>query len=480
MSTTLDIGTPMIATEDRRRWLALAILATASFLVVVDTSTVNIAMPSIGADLGMEQSLMTWVVTAYVLPFGGLLLLGGRLADRFGHRLMFLCGLLGFVVASTAAGLSLNGSALLTARAVQGASAALLTPAALSILTQLFASGPERAKALGLWGAVAGLGGVAGVVLGGMLTASYGWAAIFFINVPIGLVAVVLTPMLIRPDTSLSAQPLDLPGALTATASISALVLSASLALDQGLFSPLPLASGLAGAALLSLFVIIERRSSHPLVPLSLFRQPGVLIGNLAMAITGGVTVGIFFFLSLHMQNVLGFDEMTTGLSQLPVALSLIFAAGLVPPMINRLGATSTLSLSLLALAAGLVWLAAAPIDAQFTAHLFGPSVLIGTSLSGAFISATDLALHRADSEQSGLVSGLVNTSQQIGGALGLAALAAAAGAVSSAAVGAGVDPVVALEEGYSLAYLVGAGLALFGAGATLIARPQRGAEGNR
>lgn len=458
---TADAATPE---RSRNRWLALTILALAQFLVVLDASIVNIALPSLGAGLGLDHNLLTWVITAYVLPFGGLLMLGGRLADRYGHRSIFLAGVLGFIAASLAAGLSVNGPMLLTARAVQGASAALLAPAALALLMQLFPASDGRAKALGIWGAVAGLGSVAGVLLGGVLTASVGWPAIFFINVPVGLVVLTVIPALLSRDVVSSRARLDLPGAITITLGIVALVAAFSIVLEVGFLSPVTLGLAAAGLILLGLFTVIELRSQEPLVSFSIFANRAVTLGNLTVLLIGGAVVGLFFVLSLHMQNVLGYDAMLTGLTQVPLALALIVAAGALPPVLAKVGSAPTLAVSLVGLAIGLVWLAQAPVQADFVLHLLGPTIVIGAALGGAFIAGTELAVQGVGEADSGLASGLVNTSQQIGGALGLALLFTLATTLSNSVAAGGADAVSALAAGYSAAYLGAAGLALLGA----------------
>ena len=442
------------------RWLALAILALAQFLVVLDASIVNIALPSLGAGLSLDDTLLTWVITAYVLPFGGLLMLGGRLADRYGHRTVFLAGVFGFIAASAAAGLSINGGMLLAARAVQGASAAMLAPAALALLMQLFPANTGRAKALGIWGAVAGMGSAAGVLLGGVLTASLGWSAIFFINVPIGLLVLTAIPALVRADVIISRPRLDLPGAVTVTGVVAAF----SMVLEFGFLSPLTLALAAAGLMLLALFVIIERNTKDPLVAFSIFANRAVSLGNLVMLLIGGVTVGLFFVLSLQMQNVLGYDAMMAGISQLPLALALILTAGLLPPVMAKAGSARTLAVALAVLAAGLAWLAQAPVDADFLLHLLGPSVIIGIGLGGAFIAGTELAVQGVGEADSGLASGLVNTSQQIGGALGLALLFTLAMTRSEALLTGGSGEASSLAGGYAAAYLGAAGLSLLAA----------------
>lgn len=465
MTTIVATAADAAATgRSRNRWLALTFLALAQFLVVLDASIVNIALPSLGAGLGLDHNLLTWVITAYVLPFGGLLMLGGRLADRYGHRRIFLVGVFGFIAASLAAGLSVNGAMLLAARAVQGASAALLAPAALALLMQLFPATDGRAKALGIWGAVAGLGSVAGVLLGGVLTASIGWSAIFFINVPVGLLVLVAIPALLNRDVVTSRAQLDLPGAITITLGVVALVAAFSMVLEVGFLSPITLGLAATGLVLIGLFTLIERRSAQPLVSFSIFANRAVTLGNLTVLLIGGAVVGLFFVLSLHMQNVLGYDAMLTGITQVPLALALIVAAGVLPPVMAKLGSARTLTVSLLILAAGLVWLALAPVGADFVLHLLGPTIIIGAALGGAFIAGTELAVQGVSEADSGLASGLVNTSQQIGGAIGLAVLFTLATTLSNGLGAAGADAVTALAGGYSAAYLGAAGLALLAA----------------
>ncbi|CAN7213613.1 DHA2 family efflux MFS transporter permease subunit [Devosia sp. LjRoot16] len=450
--------------RSRNRWLALTILALAQFLVVLDASIVNIALPSLGAGLGLDHNLLTWVITAYVLPFGGLLMLGGRLADRYGHRRVFLAGVSGFIAASLLAGLSINGPMLLMARAIQGASAALLAPAALALLMQLFPVTDGRAKALGIWGAVAGLGSVAGVLLGGVLTASIGWSAIFFINVPVGLVVLAAIPSLLSRDVAQSQARLDLWGAITITLGVVALVAAFSMVLEVGFLSPVTLGLGAAGVVLLGLFTVIELRSRDPLVSFAIFANRAVTLGNLVVLLIGGAVVGLFFVLSLHMQNVLGYDAMLTGLTQVPLALALIVTAGVLPPVMAKAGSARTLAVSLVGLAIGLVWLALAPVGADFVLHLLGPTIIIGAGLGGAFIAGTELAVQGVSEADSGLASGLVNTSQQIGGALGLAVLFTLATTLTSSLSAGGADEITALARGYSAAYLGAAGLALLAA----------------
>ncbi|CAH1207734.1 putative MFS-type transporter EfpA [Paenibacillus auburnensis] len=446
------------------RWWALIVLSLAQFLVVLDASIVNIALPSLGTDLQMNTNMLSWVITAYVLPFGGLLLLGGRLADRYGHRRLFIIGVAGFSLASGVAGLAQSGTWLLAARALQGASAALLAPAALALVAKLFMDPRDRAKALGIWGAVAGIGSAAGVLLGGVLTSSFGWPAVFYVNVPIGLLVIAAIPFLVSKDIARERTSLDMPGAITVTAGIVTLVAALSQIEQGGWTSPVTL--GLAGLSLVSLnaFIIIEKRVSHPLLPLAIFDNRFVLGGNLAMLLIGGATTGLFFALSVYMQQVLHYDAMKAGLTQLPLAGALVIIAGAIPAVVARMGMRNTLVISLLLLAGGLVWLAQTPSNATFAVHLLAPTLMIGIGLGGAFVVGTELAVHGVSDNEAGLASGLVNTSQQIGGAVGLAVLTTLSFIRTTDLLGGGALQAEALTGGYSWVFLGAAALSVIGA----------------
>lgn len=452
--------------QNPRRWLALSFLALAQFLVVLDASIVNIALPVIGSDLHMNAATLAWVITAYVLPFGGLLLFGGRLADRFGHRRLFLTGTVGFVIASTLAGLSVSSGMLILARVLQGASAALLAPAALALLTRLFPHPSERARALGIWGAVAGIGSAAGVLLGGVLTASLGWSSVFFVNVPTGIVVIVAVIALLSPDKAAQTDRLDLPGAAAITSALITAVGALTAWEQVGPGHPLTLAlSG--GTAVLSIgFVIVERRAAQPLIPLTVFRNRSLTVGNIVMLLLGAAMIALFFALSVYMQSVLGYSALTTGLSQLPLALALIAIAGVVPAALARFGVKSTLITFLLALAAGLTWLAFAPADAVFLTQILGPTLLIGVGIGGTFVTTTQLAVEDVPASEAGLAGGLVNTTQQIGGALGLAVLSTVAATRTSALANTGVAQPEALTSGFSWLLIGAAMFALAGVAA--------------
>jgi EmrB/QacA subfamily drug resistance transporter len=461
---------PAVQSRSRHRWWALAVLALAQFLVVLDASIVNIALPSVGTALGLDTSALAWVVTAYVLPFGGLLLLGGRLADRFGHRRVFLIGVAGFAAASLAAGLSVDGTMLLVARAIQGAFAALLAPASLALLTQLFPDAAARGKALGLWGAVAGMGSAAGVLLGGVLTASFGWPAVFFVNVPVGILVLVVIPLLVTRDRLTQGLRMDTAGAATVTLGLAAAVAALSEGGTLGWTNPIVLGLAVAAVALLACFVLVERRTSAPLVPFSFFRNRDALAGDLVMLVVGGATVALFFALSVYLQEVLHLDALSAGLSQLPLAVALVGIAGAVPAIVSRAGLRGTLTGALAVLAAGVVWFALGG-STGFVAGFLLPSVVIGLGLGATFVTATQLAVRGVPEQESGLASGLVNTAQQIGGALGLAVLGGIASAQTSALLAAGSDTTAATAGGFQLLFLGVAALALIGAAVTALVR---------
>ena len=468
------IPDPARPSRSNRRWFALIVLSIAQFLVVLDATIVNIALPEMGANLGLSSSAMAAVITAYVLPFGSLLLFGGRLADRFGHRRLTLIGVTGFVAASVAAGLSISGEMLLTARAVQGTSAALLAPAGLALVTQLFPLAADRTRALGIWAGVAGIGSAAGVLLGGLLTANLGWQSVFFINVPLGIFVIISIPLLITRGNPGTRARLDLLGAATITGALVALVASLSTAQQNGLTNPLALAL-LAGALVLgAAFIIIERRATSPLLPFGMFTNRNLAVGNLAMLLIGGATVSVFFVLSVYMQSVLGYSPLVAGITQLPLAGALVLTAGAVPALSRRIGVAATLIGSLLVVAAGLVWLAFAPADAQFAANLLGPSLLLGIGLGGSFVTATHMAVDGTGSDNAGLSGALINTSQQIGGAIGVTVLTAFAASRTAALQAAGSSIPEALTGGFSWLFLGAATIVLAAAAIVLIGHLRR------
>jgi EmrB/QacA subfamily drug resistance transporter len=469
-------ASPATPTVDPRRWLALALLAVAQFVVVLDASIMNIALPSIGADLDVAGEDLSWIINAYVLTFGGFLLLGGRLADLLGRRRVFVAGLVLFGAASLAGGLAASSSQLIAARAVQGLGGALLAPAALSILTTIFPAGAERNKALGVWGAVAGSGGAAGVLLGGVITDALSWEWVLFINVPIAAASALLAFRLIAESRAdVAHRSFDLPGAATVTAGLTAAVYAIVEAESAGWTSTQTLGVAAAAVVLLGAFVAIERRALAPLVPFGVFRLRTVSGANVTMFLVGAAMFGLFYFLSLSMQQVLGYSALEAGLAQLPLAGVLVLAAGAVSPLVTRLGSKPVGLAGLVTFAAGLAWFSRMPADAGFLADILGPSLVVAVGLAATFVALTVSAVDGIADAESGLASGLINTTQQIGGALGLAVLSAVATGRTDDAAAGGADPAFALNEGFQSGLLVAAGIVVLAVAANaLVARGSR------
>lgn len=446
------------------RWWALVILALAQFLIILNSSVVNIALPSIGDELLLSTDTLSWVLTAYVVPFGGLLLLGGRLADRFGHRRIFMVGVIGFILASAVAGLSNSIEWLLISRTIQGVSAAFLAPSALALVTLLFTESEERAKALGIWGIVAGLGSGVGVFLGGVLISLFGWSAVFFINVPVGILVIVAIPLLVTKDSKAQNMKTDVAGAVTVTAGLVAIV--AALQIANQVDWVITFILILIGITLLITFIFIEKRTKAPLVPLSLFRNASVTKGNLAVLLLGGASIGLFYGLSVYMQSVLEYDAFTTGLAQLPLVVALIVGAGLVPAVMNRMGTEKTLVLSLVVFAVGLIWLSYAPSNASFIIHLLGPTIVLGAGAGGAQVSSIALAVSGVPKREEGLAGGLVNSSQQIGGAVGITILVILSAIRTDSLTSTGHSMEDALTGGFSWIFI---GSAIFAIASALL-----------
>jgi EmrB/QacA subfamily drug resistance transporter len=452
-----------------RRWIALALLALAQFVVVLDASIVNVALPSIGTDLHFSQDNLSWVVNAYTLTFGGFLLLGGRMADLLGRRRLFIVGLVVFALASLAGGLANSEGQLIAARAVQGLGAALLSPAALSLITVIFKEGRERNTAMGVWGAVAGSGGAAGVLLGGMLTEWAGWEWVLFVNVPIGIAAAFLAPRLLPESRNAGERHFDIAGAVTVTVGLSTLVYALVDASDAGWGSTQTL--GLIGVALalIASFVLIELRTKAPLVPFpGIFRLRTISGINITALLIAASLFAMFFFMTLYMQQVLGYSALKTGISYLPLAGGIIVSAGLASPLVTRFGFKPVLVAGLMLAAGGLLWLTQISVGGSYASDLLGPMMLSALGLGFAFVPMMVASVAGVENHEAGLASGLINTSQQVGGALGLAILATIANSVTNGlmedARGNPAELPNALTEGFQTAFLVGAGMAVFGA----------------
>ena len=451
-----------------RRWWALGLLCMTQFMVVLDASIVNIALPSIGEDVGISQENLSWVVNGYVLTFGGFLLLGGRMADLLGRRRIFMTGLVIVAVASLFAGFAPSEGVLIAARAAQGLGAAIIAPSALSIVTTIFRDGSERNKALGAWGAVAGSGGAAGVLLGGVLTDSLGWEWVMWVNVPVALVVLALTPGLIPESRSESqTRTFDLGGAVTVTAGLSLLVFAIVDAESAGWGSTQTIVLIAAAIALLGVFAAIELRSQAPLVPFSIFRKRTLTGANVVGLMVGGSLFAMFFFITLYMQQVLDYSPIKAGLSYLPLSLAIIMSAGVASQLVTKIGFKPVLAAGMALVTAGLVWFAQVSVDGAFASDILGPSLLAAVGLGFAFVTTTIAAVSGIEDREQGLASGLINTSQQIGGALGLAILATVANSRTDDLIAeAGGDPAAlpnALVEGFQSAFMGAAVIAAIG-----------------
>jgi EmrB/QacA subfamily drug resistance transporter len=454
-----------------KRWLALILLCSAQFVVVLDASIVNVALPSIGRALDFSQENLPWVVNAYVLTFGGFLLLGGRTADLLGRRRVFMAGLLLVAVASLAAGFAATEGQLIAARAAQGLGAAIISPAALSIVTTTFSDGAERNRALGVWGAVAGSGGAAGVLLGGVLTDGLGWEWVLWVNVPVALIALALTPRLIAESRAESeTRAFDVAGAVTVTAALSILVYALVDATDAGWGSSQTIGLIALSALLLAAFVAIELRSAKPLVPFSIFRIRTLTGANVVGLLVGASLFSMFFFISLYMQQVLGYSAIHAGLSYLPLALLIMASAGIASQLVTKLGYKPVLAVGMLFIVVGLVWFSQVSVGGGFTTDILGPSLFAAAGLGFAFVTTTIAAVSGVEESEAGLASGLINTSQQIGGALGLAVLSTVATSRTEDVMSSGASSLDnGLTEGFQTAFLGGAGFALLGFVLTLV-----------
>jgi EmrB/QacA subfamily drug resistance transporter len=458
-------------TSDPQRWKALAVLGIAYLMVVLDVAIVNVALPSIEEDLDFSASGLQWVVSGYALTFGGLLLLGGRAGDLLGRRKVFMVGLACFSGFSLLCGFAWSAEVLVTARLLQGAAGAILSPSVFSITTVTFEEGPERNKALGILGAIAGSGAAIGVLLGGILTEYLGWEWIFFVNVPIGLLALLLVPLYVRESSAPElARHFDVAGAVTVTTGLMLLVYGLTRAPTVGWTSPEVIASFVAWAVLSASFIVIELRSKSPLVPLSIFRRRSLSAANGVGLILGLVVFGMFFLLSLYMQLVLGFSALKTGVGYLAVALTAVVASGVAQAFVTRIGVKPVLTAGMALLAGGLVFFAQIPADGSYSADLLPGFLLVGVGLGFSFVPVSIAALAGATGKEAGLASGLINTNQQIGGAIGLAILTTISTTRADNLLDRGVPRPEALTEGYALAFWVAAAFALAGAIVTIVA----------
>ncbi|WYX31010.1 MFS transporter [Achromobacter denitrificans] len=450
----------------KQRWWALLVLCLGVLMIVLDTTIVNVALPSIRQDLHFTETSLVWVVNAYMLTFGGFLLLGGRLGDLFGHRRMFLAGLTLFTIASLACGLAQSQALLIGARAAQGLGGAVVSAVSLSLIMNLFTETGERARAMGVYGFVCAGGGSIGVLLGGLLTSALSWHWIFLVNLPIGLLVYALCLRLIPPAAPAAGDtPLDVAGALSVTASLMLAVYAVVNGNEAGWTSVQSLVLLGTAAALMALFLAIEARVAAPLMPLSLFRLRNVATANVVGVLWAAAMFAWFFVSALYMQLVLGYSPMEVGLAFLPANLIMAaFSLGLSAKLVMRFGIRAPLAVGLAMAALGLALFARAPVDGTFAADVLPGMLLLGLGAGVAFNPMLLAAMSDVEPSQSGLASGVVNTAFMMGGSLGLAVLASLAAMRSAGLTAAGASPAQALNGGYQVTFLAGAAIAALAA----------------
>jgi EmrB/QacA subfamily drug resistance transporter len=408
------------STRPRAGW-TLAIVSIALFMTSLDNLVVGIALPSIRAELGGSLESLEWTVNAYTLAFAVFLLGGAALGDRFGRKRMFSAGLALFTASSAFAALAPSIDALVAARALQGLGAAIISPAALSIIITTFGEGPERNKALGIWGAIGGSGAAVGVLAGGVLTKYLGWEWIFFVNIPVGILAFVLAPRFVRESRSDRKSSFDAAGAVTVTAGLALFVYAVSKAPDHGWTSGWTISRIAASLVLLAIFLFIESRVRYPLMPFRIFRVRTLAGANVAGLLLGAVVFANFFILTLYVQNVLGWSALRTGITFVATAGSAVVWAGVAQALVTRIGAKIVMAIGFAAMTLGMLWYTQIPIDASYASDLLPGYLLVGFALPFSFIPVSIAALAGVESHEAGLASGLINTAQQIGGAIGVA-----------------------------------------------------------
>jgi EmrB/QacA subfamily drug resistance transporter len=457
------------ADQDRRRWIVLALIVVAQFMVVLDVAIVNVALPSIKTDLHFSQVSLQWVITAYSIVFGGVLLLGGRLADLFGRRRLFMVGLTLFTVSSLLDGLAWSEGTLIAFRMLQGLGAALLAPAALSILTTTFKEGRERNRALGIWGAVSGSGGAAGVLLGGVLTSGLSWSWIFYVNVPVGVAVIAAAPFLLPESRAgLSQRHFDLPGAASITGGLMLLVYAMTRAAQHGWGTAESIVLLATSAGLIAAFFAIEARSPAPLLPLRLFRLRTLSGSNAGALMLGAAVFSQFFLLTLYMQEVLHYSAVTTGIAYLALTITIIVFSGVAQALVTRVGVRWVLPAGLALSTVALVLFAQLPVHGHYFTDLLPAFLISGVGLALAFVPMSIGALSGVHPADAGVASGLLNTGQQVGGAIGVAIATTVATTVTThyLTTHTGASPLggAALMAGFQVAFYALAGIAAAGA----------------
>ena len=445
-----------------RRWPAFALLATAYFMTIVDLTIVNVSLPTIGRHLHFSESGLQWVVTAYGVTFGGLLLLGGRAADLLGRRRIFMAGMAVFTAASLACALARNDAFLIVMRGVQGTGSAIVLPAALSIVMNMFGEGTERNKALGLWGAIGASGATVGLLTGGLLTRYAGWEYIFYLNIPIGLAALALAPRLV-PESRLETarRRYDPLGALTVTGGLLLLAYAVTTAPEHGWATVRTITLLAVSGALLVSFFVVEARVDQPLLPLRMLRMRQVAEANVVGLLLGASFFAFVFLGTLYMQQVLGYSALQTGVAWLATSLTSVALAGVSQLLVTRLGAAPVMAAGMALIAAGLGWATAMPATGHFWADIAGPFLVTGAGTAFAFIPISIAGLSGVAEQDAGLASGLLNTAQQLGGALGVAITSTVAASHAGRLAAEGRPPQVALTGGFHWAFWVCAAVAV-------------------
>jgi EmrB/QacA subfamily drug resistance transporter len=469
VTTNFEREVPLIAlakspTDEAtvHRWRAFAVLAVSYFMTIIDLTIVNVALPTIGRELHFSETNLQWVVTAYGLTFGGFLLLGGRAADLLGRRRIMMIGLAIFTAASLACALATTDTFLIVMRGVQGLGAAIVLPAALSIVMNMFPEGAERNKALGAWGAIAASGATVGLISGGLLTRYLGWEYIFFLNVPIGAAALVLARRIV-PESRLDVtrRRYDPFGAFTVTSGLLVLVYALSQAPQHGWGGARTISLLAVAAVLVLAFIVIETRVEAPLLPLRIFRLPTVAGANAVGLLLGASFFGFIFVGTLYMQQVLGYSALQTGLAWLAASVTSVALAGLSQALVTRVSAKLVMAVGMGLIGGGIIWTTAAPVDGRFWHDLAGPFFVAGAGTAFAFIPVSIAALAGIAEKEAGLASGLLNTSQQIGGAIGVAIASTVAATHFKTLVDSGSAAPAALTGGFQWAFWVCGAIAL-------------------
>src|ERR687895_2192603 len=475
-----------ITTEgDPRRWKALAVLSLAQFLIIMDTSIIGVALPEIQQQFGFTQSDLQWIFSAYVIVFGALLLLGGRVSDIIGQRRIFVIGFAILTAASVVAGLASSGTILIAARALQGIGAALIAPSAMSIVMSLFTIPAERNKAMGFWGAAAPAGGTVGVFLGGIITAYVDWSWVFLINVPIGIAVLALSGVVLpRGSNNIKKQTgrVDYPGAFSITGALILLVYAIVTANDAGWSSVQTVSLLLTSAALLGVFTVIQKRSREPHMPLRIFKTSNLLASNIVMALLGAAWIPMWFFLNLYLQQIQGYGAFESGLALLPMTAAIMaLMIGVSSKSIGRLGVKHSLVAGLGLLAVAMLMFVATPsTKGSFITHVLPASLIAAGGMSLAYIPALMSAVSHAKKDESGLASGIVNTSYQVGSALGLAIMVAIASAQTLSDGNNGIPSMDALNNGFHLAFITAAVVAAISAIVAFVAIKKPNADGEK